>query len=303
MNGKKVARLIAGSVFLYGILSAVSCSGKKAPAENADSKRLITIASSSSPAPWITVDDRGEPGGYDIDVIRLVFEKLPQYDTKYVVTEFSSIFTGLDSGMYQFGVNHLGYNRARGEKYLFSAPYDYGGSAILVKKGSPIRTVWDLGGHSTVTSPSSFNTKNFELYNAAHPDNEIKLHYTDAETEYGLDVSTGKYDFYLFTRFAIEQHVERTKLDNLEIIPIPREDYEAWMESIGNLHIDGNFYIYPKGEEQLQKEFDEVLLSLIDDGTIHALRAKYFGLTEADDYLTLDLVKSAREQIAKDQGK
>ena len=292
----------AGAVLLSSLL-LLSCGGKQKNTEGQTGKRLITIASSSSPSPWIVVDDNGVPGGYDIDVIRLVFEKLPQYETKFVVTEFASIFTGLDSGMYQFGVNHLGYNRARGEKYLFSAPYDYGGSAILVKKGSPIKTVRDLGGHSTVASPSSFNSTNYELNNKTYPDNPIDIHYTDAETEYGLDVSTGKYDFYLFTRYAIEQHVARTKLDNLEIHPIPREDYEAWMDSIGNFHIDGNFYIFPKGEEQLQKEFDDVLLSLIEDGTIHALRAKYFGLTEEDDYLTLDLVKSAREKVAKDQAK
>ena len=222
MKTKKVVQAVAIGLALAGVV-CTSCS-KSAKTTQNSGKRVINIASSSSPNPWIVVDDKGVPGGYDIDVIRLVFERLPQYEPRFIVTEFASIFTGLDSGMYQFGVNHLGYNRARGEKYLFSAPYDYGSHAILVKKGSPIRSVRDFGGRSTYASPTNFNANQYEEYNKRHPENPITVLYTESDGEYALGVSSGRYDFYYFTRYAIEEKEYRDNLqstlgiDNIQMI-------------------------------------------------------------------------------------
>ena len=299
---RTIMRIAAVASLALAAGTLVACGGKKGASAqgNSGKKRVITIASSTAPSPWITVDDNGNSGGYDIDVIRLVFEQLPQYEPKFVVTEFASIFTGLDSGMYQLGVNHLGYNRARAEKYLFSYPYDYGGSGIVVRKDSPIKSVFDFGGHSTLATPASFNADAYENWNAGHPDNPIKIIYAD-ESEYALQVSNRQIDFYFFTKYALDKKVESSGLQDLVVLNVPHEDYERFANKEDAP--SGLFYVFPKGEEKLQEEFDAVLLKLVEEGSLRKLRKDYFNITEAEETLSAEFLREQKAKIAADVAK
>ena len=47
--------------------------------------------------------DDDKPAGYDVDVLNAVFDKLPDYELEYEVTDFGSVLSGLNSGNYQIG--------------------------------------------------------------------------------------------------------------------------------------------------------------------------------------------------------
>lgn len=83
--------------------------------------------------PFIFQGDDGNLDGYDIAVIKEIFSRLPQYELEFQTTEFASIFTGIDAGYYQMGVNNISYNKERGEKYLFSDVYSVSTYGILVR--------------------------------------------------------------------------------------------------------------------------------------------------------------------------
>lgn len=300
---KTVGKILGIASLVLAAGAFVSCNAKKGAKDGAAQgdgakKRIINIASSNGPNPWIVVDDNGKSGGYDIDIIRLVFEQLPQYEARFTVTEFASIFTGLDSGLYQLGVNHLGYNRARGEKYLFSYPYDYGGHGILVRKDSDIKTVFDLGGHSTIASPASFNADTYENWNAAHPEKPIDIIYTE-EAEYALQVSTRQIDFYYFTKFALDEKLKSSGLDDLVVLNVPLEEDNRFTDR--QEFPQGCYYVFPKGEEKLQEEFDAVLLRLVEDGTVQKLRKQYFNIPESEDSVTVEFLRDAKVKISADQ--
>ena len=70
----------------------------------------------------VDFDSQGNLTGYDIEVARAVFKKLPQYKVKFQVTDFSGISPGIDSGRYQMGANDFGWEKSRAEKYYFSSP-------------------------------------------------------------------------------------------------------------------------------------------------------------------------------------
>ncbi|TKV25693.1 transporter substrate-binding domain-containing protein, partial [Citrobacter sp. TBCS-11] len=48
--------------------------------------------------PFTYSDSQGNLTGYDIEVARAVFKKLPQYTVKFQATDFSGIAPGIDSG-------------------------------------------------------------------------------------------------------------------------------------------------------------------------------------------------------------
>ena len=154
MKNKIITGLFILGVGFAASIAFTSCNKNNSAAQTQKTnKRVITVATSGSPSPWISVNSSGEPEGYDIDALKLAFEKLPQYELEFKVTEFASIFGGLDTGLYQIGCNHLGYNHQRGEKYLYSVVQDVGNQGILIREDrTDINSIYDLGGHSTIVT-------------------------------------------------------------------------------------------------------------------------------------------------------
>lgn len=98
-------------------------------------KTVIKAATGANAKPYVYVGDDDKPAGYDVDVLNAVFDKLPDYELEYEVTDFGSVLSGLNSGNYQIGVNNFSYNEDRGASYLYSYPYDKISYVFVTKKG------------------------------------------------------------------------------------------------------------------------------------------------------------------------
>ena len=105
----------------------------RATSDNTEKTKIIVATTGTGPSPFIFQGDDGNLDGYDIAVIKEIFSRLPQYELEFQTTEFASIFTGIDAGYYQMGVNNISYNKERGEKYLFSDVYGVSTYGILVR--------------------------------------------------------------------------------------------------------------------------------------------------------------------------
>ena len=101
------------SLIAAGTLVACS-SGSK---DSSDKATSVVIATDGATKPFTYSDSQGNLTGYDIEVARAVFKKLPQYKVKFQVTDFSGISPGIDSGRYQMGANDFGWEKSRAEKY------------------------------------------------------------------------------------------------------------------------------------------------------------------------------------------
>lgn len=123
---KKLASILA--VTLAAGVLATGCgssSGSASKDSSSDSgKTVIKAATGANAKPYVYVGDDDKPAGYDVDVLNAVFDKLPDYELEYEVTDFGSVLSGLNSGNYQIGVNNFSYNEDRGASYLYSYPYD-----------------------------------------------------------------------------------------------------------------------------------------------------------------------------------
>lgn len=256
---------------------------------------VIKAATSGGPAPYITVNDDGSLTGYDIDVVNELFSRIDEYDVEWKITEFSSIFAGLDSGLYQVGVNHFGFNTDRAEKYIFSDVIAIDPVKILVSKdNTDINSVYDLPGHTTEAAATSYYLSVFDNFNATNPDTPINYTFVEDTGQTPLHVSEGIIDFEIFTGTTLQAQVESLGLDDVKFIDVSTEENE-WLTS-GIETPPGTFYLVAKGNEDLANKLNEAFESAIEDGTIYELQKKYLGVTE-DNKLTLEQVKNVKELI------
>ena len=288
---KKLMGLIIGSVFIVGtFLACGNQSPQKSSTEPAKEKQKIVAATSASPAPFIYTNNEGKIVGYDIEVLEEIFNRLPQYELEIQKTEFASIFAGIDSGRFQVGVNHLGFNVERAKKYIFTDEMCFSKRAILVREDeTDIKSLKDMGGHTTEVTPTSFNADWFEKYNKSHPENPVALQYVE-EDHSVQDVSDGKIDFEFFTKITMQQQMKDLGIKNLKLIDIPKEEFSEG---------GANFFIVAKGQDKLAKEMDEAFEAALADGTILKISKKYF---EGEDYTpTLEDIKAEKEKQKKAQ--
>ena len=264
-----------------------------ATSDNTEKTKIIVATTGTGPSPFIFQGDDGNLDGYDIAVIKEIFSRLPQYELEFQTTEFASIFTGIDAGYYQMGVNNISYNKERGEKYLFSDVYSVSTYGILVRDdNTDIQTLDDLPGHTTETSPTSYNASMYQSYNEAHPDAQIEV-----SNNTPLSVSDGKIDFELFSKTTLQSQVAEYGLTNVKIIDVPIEDSTAFMDKLS-----GNFFVVSKEYPQLVEDINTAFEAALEEGRILEISKQYLG-DDADNntILNKEYIEFAKEYIANDQ--
>ena len=108
-------------IFLVIGVIALLLSGCSTQKKNEVTK--ILVGTDGDTRPYTYYDENKQLTGYDIAVVKALDELLPQYQFEFEVTEFSSIFAGIDSGRYQMGANNISKNEERERKYLYGDQY------------------------------------------------------------------------------------------------------------------------------------------------------------------------------------
>ena len=269
MRKKKIAAVIL-TILAIGMVAGC---GKKEGTET------IKVANAAMPKPYSYLDDNGEVTGYDIDVIKAVFDYLPEYDMELTVTEFPSILAGIDSGRYDVGINCLKYTEERAEKYTFSDPYLDDFSIVIVPgDNTDINSLADLNGKSTIEVTGTVGGERMEDY-SQRTDADIKINYSDADYSVLLqELNDGKYDFMYLNRLTYEKYNEEFHY-NLRTFELTEEEKALFNNGVDT---ELTYIMLSKTEEgqKLAARINEALAALKKDGTLDQLAEKYFGSTE-----------------------
>lgn len=265
--------LAAFALIAAGTLAA--CSSNSSSSSSSSSKQTeIVVATDAATKPFTYTDTKGNITGYDIEVARAVFEKLPQYKVKFQATDFSGITPGIASGRYQMGANDFGWTKERAESYNFSSPLSKSNNAVLVKSGT-YHTLADLAGKTTIGNPASNYTKEIQEWNKNNPGKEIKISYSADSTSINTrftQIESGKIDFMLYDKISLQSSLKDQGFDDLKIQDID--------DNTGDPEHDGyEYFIFAKDDQgqKLQKEVNKVLAELQADGTLSKISEKYLG--------------------------
>lgn len=269
-----IGALTAATLGLAACSSAAPADGT-GDSTAAASVQKLTVATGAMPKPYTYLDENDELTGYDIEILRLIDEKLPSIEIDFQVAEFPALFAGLDSGRFNVVANNLSATDERREKYDFSDPYIEAHFGIITRSesGEQITTLDDLAGKKTYGEPGLNFTRVLESYNEQHPDAQIEIEYTEADlqTQYN-NLAAGGVDFLFNERVVFQGYGGEAGLD-LEFTEL---DGEYLSESFGTNLFSAFAFSKATDQSAVIAEINGALQELLADGTLSELSKEFF---------------------------
>lgn len=274
---KKFISTIAIASIVLGLLTGCGSSASKV--EEAQGPTKIVCGTTTGYYPFVFSDEGEDIKGYDIELIKAVFDKLPQYELEFALNDWDAILTGLDSGLYQISTECIFYSEERAEKYLFSEPIFYDPVvAVTPSDYKDVHTFNDIAGESVPAGAGSIWAIAIEKYNNDYPDEQLNIDY--AETDFFQVFSSAEAgNKILLTDYGMAAGITSEADFNVRVQPIDADFLDKYMDSSYTYFLMSK---YGDASTQLQKDVNAALAEVIADGTASELSKKYFG----DDFTT-----------------
>ncbi|MFC9542699.1 transporter substrate-binding domain-containing protein [Lysinibacillus sp. NPDC056959] len=213
------------------------------------------------------IDDKGNLTGYDVELVRAIDEKLPEYEFEFKTMEFSNLLLSLETRKIDFIAHQMEVNSEREEKFLFNKePYNVFPLQVTVNaKNNSIQSIDDLKGKNISVSPTSNSAVYIEKYNKEH-NLGANIIYSSGSVDIHNQLATGRIDAIITTPFAVKYY---------------NESNEAQEKVVGDALLNSKVYfLLNKDEAVLHERLDDAIRELKAEGVISKLSKKWLG----DDY-------------------
>lgn len=259
----------------------ISLSGCGTITKENNGKKVVKVALSAEVnPPYLYTDSDNKPVGYDMDYMKELEKKLPQYDFQYEFGEEESNVVGIGVGKFDMGINWFFKTPEREQKFLYQKePYVYSLTTLIVHNDTnDIETLDDLQ-HKRLTSmsPSGGLYSILTGYNKTH-NNQIDIDEIHK-------VSNGE-NFKM-----IESKRRDAMFLNLTTYQAIQKELNADVKVGGVVSKESVHILYNKKNTQLQKDIDKATKELKEDGTLEELSKKWFGFNIFDDKESLNDIK------------
>ncbi|KKI53128.1 amino acid ABC transporter substrate-binding protein [Staphylococcus equorum] len=267
------------------MVSVLTACGNNDASDSKSQKKEVKVALSAEVnPPYLYTNKDNEFVGLDMDYMKLIEKKLPQYDFKYEVGEEESNLVGIGSGKFDMGINWFFKTPEREKQFLYQdEPYSYALPLLVVNKdNSDIHSLQDLPGKKiTPMAPSG------GLYSIL--------------TQFNKDHSS---------KIDINTIQEPSNGDNLKMVSQGRRDamflnwntYKAIQEQInadvkigGIVKKEPLHIVYNKKHQKLHDDVDRATQELKDEGKLQSLSKKYFDINVFDDLSEINEQKDKLE--------
>lgn len=120
--------------------------------DNIIKKDNIVVGIKTDTYPFGYIDNKGHFAGYDASLGRIIARGILGSDkkVKFVPVTSSDRMMKLYSGEVDMLISTMSITPKRQEIMDFSNPYHIAGQAVLVKKGSPVKSIRDLSGKTAI---------------------------------------------------------------------------------------------------------------------------------------------------------
>jgi len=272
---KYLQGIIIGSA-LVAVLTACNSgdkSGSSTATDDSDVRKVkVAYDQASKPMSWL--DDDGNPTGYDVEVMKLVDELLPQYEFEYIGTTSDDLLIGVEQGKFQAGVKNAFWTEERTAKFIFPEEFLGLSSAglVLKKENEHIKTLADFASAGFSLAPIAANNAQYtiiEEYNNEFPDNMVNLVAGDAFT---VDVVQWVIEGRAEGGVAIEGHFEKQVSD----VDSPYHNLKD--EVVYNeFDVIKTWPLFNKKEQEFADAYDKAIKQIKDDKKTSELSKEFYG--------------------------
>lgn len=244
--------------------------------EGADSEgvRKVKIAYDQQSKPISWLDENGEATGYDVEVMKLVDELLPEYEFEFVGTTSDDLLIGVEQGKFQAGVKNAFWTEERTKKFIYPEQFLGLSSAglVLKKEDEDIKSLEDFASAGYSLAPIAANNAQYtviEEYNTANPDNPVKLEAGDSFTVDVVQwVNEGRVDGGIMIEGPYDKQVSS-------------EDgpyYHLKDEVVYNeFAVIKTWPLFNKNEQELADAYDEAIQRLAEEKKREKLSEQFYG--------------------------
>jgi glutamate/aspartate transport system substrate-binding protein len=286
------------SVFLAGLLAAaalISAAPAQAQAKTGEALTgtlakvhqtgVITIGYLDWVSPFSFLNARKEPIGYSIELCRELVTAIEDAANRSLTIKWAPLASdarvdAIESGAVDLECGASTNNLERQKRVSFSPTIFVSGTKVLVKKGSPIRSVDDLAGKRVAVAVGTTNEKVLrELSQKFKAGIDLRVARDNAES-FGL-VKSGQADAFATDDVLLHGLIARNAAwATYEVVP----DYLSY-EPYG--------IMYRKGDAQLGKVINDTFQVLAEEGEIERQYKRWF-LRRLPTGESLNLPMSAR---------
>lgn len=269
----KYFKLVA--VGLVSITFLAACSSREAStsSEGGDVRKVkVAYDMASKPISWL--DDNGNATGYDVEIMKLVDELLPEYEFEYVGTTSDDLLIGVEQGKFQVGVKNAFWTEERTEKFIFPKEFLGLSSAglVLKKENEHIKSLEDFATAEYSLAPIAANNAQYTVideYNKANPNNPVKL---DAGDAFTVDVIQWVNEGRVDGGVIIEGPFQKQVLD--ETGPY----YNLKDEVVYNeFAVIKTWPLFNKKEQEFADAYDKAIKQLQEEKKTNELSTEFYG--------------------------
>jgi L-cystine transport system substrate-binding protein len=264
MKKFKVMKLLTVATLIGVLLTACGANKTSSEATKSNPKTVI-IGTGNAFKPYCYLDANGKPAGYEINVLKEVNKRLPQYKFQFQPMDFTNVLLSLQSGKVDVGAHQFEKNPEREQKFLFSNE-SYTTFILRItdlKNRTDINSIDDLKGKKVQVGKGSNDAYTLEQYNKTHGD-AIKLVYSSADIATTIkSLEAGDIDAFISVTRLVEQY-NKTFGDKLKTVGSP-------------ISSSSTYYLYRKSDTTLQKDIDKALKAMKADGTLEKISKETLG--------------------------
>lgn len=271
MNIGKGLKLAALGTAAAWMLAACG-PGNAADGDHEVRKVKIAYDQQSKPMSWL--DENGEATGYDVEVMKLVDELLPDYEFEFVGTTSDDLLIGVEQGKFQAGVKNAFWTEERTKEFIYPNEFLGLSSAGLVlrKEDENIKSLEDFASAGYSLAPIAANNAQYtviEEYNTANPENPVKLEAGDSFTVDVVQwVNEGRVDGGVMIEGPFEKQV--TAKDG---------PYHHLKDEVvyNEFAVIKTWPLFNKNEQELADAYDEAITKLAEEKKREELSEKFYG--------------------------
>lgn len=265
--------LIMFVLFTFGLV-ACGKTGEEEVGGMSEEVRKVKIAYVQSSKPMTYTDENGEATGYDVEVLRAVEERLPNYEFEFVGTTDDDLLIGVEQGKFQAGVKNAFFTEERTKKFLY--PKEFIGLSsigfVLKKENEHIKTLEDFAKAGFTLAPIAANNAQYtviENYNNENPDNPIKL---EAGDVFSLDVVQWVLEDRVDGGVIIEGSFNRQVLDDGAPYNHLKDDVVY-----NEFDVIKTWPLFNKEEQEFADAFDEAMRQVREEKITNELSIEFYG--------------------------